>query len=343
VKFVTRPDGGRPARGSCSAVLTAAFFCFFCQAEPPNAGAPSDHAKAEDVGEPILPLPRDLGTDARVAALGEALFQSTIVSIDGKVACSSCHLAERGMADAQSHSHLPGRPVTATNSTTMFNLGLLYKVTWSARFDSLEDHLDWLVANPKIMGTSWASLSGRLSADPKWVERFRAVFPDGVTLANARAALLEYERSLITPDAPFDRFLRGDAQAISPDARRGYGLFKAYGCVTCHQGMLVGGNMLERFGVMRDYFADRGRLTEADLGRFNVTKNEDDRHVFRVPSLRNVALTAPYFHDGSAADLPTAVMIMGKYQLGLELDAEDVGLLVAFLESLTGEYRGKPL
>lgn len=290
-----------------------------------------------------MPLPREIGTDARRAALGEQLFHSTIVSNDGKVACASCHLAERGMADAQVHSHLPNRPETATNSTTMYNLGLLYKITWAARFDTLEDHLDWLVSNPKIMGATWVSLAARLSADPKWVERFRAVFPDGVTLTNARAALLEYERSLITPDAPFDRYLRGETSAISPDARSGYALFKSYGCITCHQGMLVGGNMLERFGVMRDYFADRGNLKEADFGRFNVTKNEEDRHVFRVPSLRNVALTAPYFHDGSAADLPSAVMIMGKYQLGLELEPEQVGLLVSFLESLTGEYRGKPL
>ena len=229
------------------------------------------------------------------------------------------------------------------NSTTLYNIGLLYKLTWAARFDNLDDHLDWLVSSPKIMGSTWASVAGRLSADAKWVERFRAVFADGVTLANTRAALLEYERSLVTPDSPFDRYLRGDGSAISAETRRGYALFKSYGCVTCHQGVLVGGNMLERFGVMRDYFADRAEVTEADLGRFNVTRRDEDRHVFRVPSLRNVALTAPYFHDGSAADLPTAVTVMGEYQLGLELDAEDVRLLVLFLESLTGEYRGKPL
>jgi cytochrome c peroxidase len=290
-----------------------------------------------------MPLPRDLGTNPRIAALGEALFRSTIVSIDGKVACSSCHLEERGMADAERHSALPGRPETGVNSTTMYNIGLLYKVTWSARFDSLGDHLDWLVSSPKIMGTTWARLADRLKAEPKWVERFQAVFPDGVTLTNARTALLEYERSLVTPDSPFDRYLRGEAGALSSQARDGYRLFKSYGCVSCHQGVLVGGNMFERFGVMRDYFADRGHLTEADLGRFNVTKQEEDRHVFRVPSLRNVALTAPYFHDGSAANLPQAVIVMGEYQLGLTLSDEDVRSLVAFLESLTGQYRGMPL
>ncbi|HEX6273282.1 MAG TPA: cytochrome c peroxidase [Polyangiaceae bacterium] len=322
--------------------LANAVLGFACQAPSETRASEATPPPARS-DEPITPLPRELGTKPRIAALGEALFESTIVSGDGKVACSHCHLEDRGMADARSHSLLPGRPQTAMNSTSMYNLGLLYKLTWNARFDSLEDHLDWLVSSPKIMGSTWASLADRLRADPVWVERFQSVFDDGVTLANARAALLEYERSLVTPDSPFDRYLRGEIGALDGDARRGYALFKTYGCVTCHQGVLVGANMVERFGVMRDYFADRSEVSEADLGRYNVTRREEDRHVFRVPSLRNVALTAPYFHDGSAPDLPTAVRIMGAYQLGLELEPGDVRLLVRFLESLTGEYRGKRL
>jgi cytochrome c peroxidase len=135
--------------------------------------------------------------------------------------------------------------------------------------------------------------------------------------------------------------LRGDAQAISADAKLGYGLFRAYGCASCHQGIAIGGNVFERFGVLRDFFADHAS-NSADQGRFNVTAREQDRFVFRVPSLRNVALTAPYFHDGSASTLEEAVTTMASYQLGRELDAQDLLTLTAFLRSLTGEYRGKP-
>jgi cytochrome c peroxidase len=193
------------------------------------------------------------------------------------------------------------------------------------------------------MASSWQRASLQLGADPSYRARFSAAFLDGVTPHNVREALLEYERSLVTPNAPFDRFLRGDANAMSDDAKQGFGLFKSYGCASCHQGMAVGGNLFERFGVLRDFFADRGVLTSADWGRFNVTSRESDRFVFRVPSLRNVALSAPYFHDGSASTLETAVGVMAHYQLGRELDAKDTRLLVAFLRSLTGEYRGKPL
>src|SRR6185295_17697771 len=140
---------------------------------------------------------------------------------------------------------------------------------------------------------------------------------------------------LLTQDSPFDRWLRGDKQAISAEQRSGYELFKAIGCVACHQGANVGGNMFQRFGVFGDYFKDRGHVTEADYGRYNVTKNEADRFVFRVPSLRNVEHTAPYFHDGSAPTLTHAVQVMAKYQLGRHLADEQVESIVAFLKSLS--------
>jgi cytochrome c peroxidase len=149
--------------------------------------------------------------------------------------------------------------------------------------------------------------------------------------------------SLTTPNARFDRFLLGDKQALTAAEIEGYRLFKANGCISCHQGVNVGGNMFQPFGIMSDYFADRGQMTPADLGRFNVTKNEADRHLFRVPSLRNVALTAPYFHDGSAKTLEEAISTMTKYQLGRTLPTEQIASISKFLRTLTGEYRGKPL
>jgi cytochrome c peroxidase len=223
----------------------------------------------------------------------------------------------------------------------MYNLRYLSRLAWAGRFDSLESHNDALMTNPNVMASSWSGSAERLAQKDGYRARFAAVFADGLTGGNVRAAMLEYERSLVTPNAPFDRFLRGEVDAVSPEAKRGYALFKSYGCASCHQGKAVGGNMLQRVGVMRDYFADRGAVKAADFGRFNVTKLERDRFVFRVPSLRNVALTAPYFHDGSAPTLESAITVMARYQLGRELDPGDVALLVEFLRSLTGEYRGK--
>ena len=129
----------------------------------------------------------------------------------------------------------------------------------------------------------------------------------------------------------------GDPEAIGAEERRGYEFFQSYGCIGCHQGVALGGNMFQRLGVVRDYFADRGDVTRADLGRFNVTGREADRHVFKVPTLRNVALTAPYFHDGSAPSLDDAVRVMARYQLGRDIPAADRAAIVAFLRSLTGE------
>ena len=293
--------------------------------------------------QPIEPLPLTDDLDSACAALGEVLFQDPRLSGDGKVACTDCHHVDHGMADAKPHSQVNGRPETAVNSPTMYNVRFLHRLSWSGKYESLETHIDALMVNPKVMASSWETATKHLSEVASYRQRFAAVFGDGLTPGNVRRAILEYERSLVTPNAPFDRYLRGNAQAVSLEVKLGYGLFKSYGCASCHQGVAIGGNVFERFGVLRDFFADRGRFEVADLGRFNSTQREQDRFVFRVPSLRNVALTAPYFHDGSASTLEEAVTTMARYQLGRVLDDQERSALVAFLHSLTGEYRGKPL
>jgi cytochrome c peroxidase len=293
--------------------------------------------------QPIEPLPLTVEFDAERAALGEVLFGEPRLSGDSKVACTDCHLAGHGLADEKPRSIVGGRPATAVNTPTMYNVRYLYKLGWGGKYESLETHIDNLMKNPKVMASSWELATSHLSEVASYRDKFASVFKDGLTPSNVRSAILEYERSLVTPNAPFDRYLRGDAKAISREAKEGYAMFKSYGCSSCHQGMAIGGNVFERFGVLRDFFADRGHFDDADLGRFNVTQKEQDRFVFRVPSLRNVALTAPYFHDGSATTLETAVANMANYQLGRELDEHDKAVLVEFLRSLTGEYRGKPL
>ena len=155
-------------------------------------------------------------------------------------------------------------------------------------------------------------------------------------------AIVTFENSLLTPGARFDRYLLGEENAITEQEKAGYRLFKSYGCAACHQGVNVGGNMFQKIGIMRDYFSDR-KTTDADLGRYNVTKQEADKYVFRVPSLRNVAITPPYFHNGSIPTLRDAINEMAEYQLGRKIPEQDVDLLIAFLKTLTGEYQGKPL
>ncbi|HEV8244791.1 MAG TPA: cytochrome c peroxidase [Polyangiaceae bacterium] len=329
-------------------VVLATLCCFALQSCGPRASTDRDHLLEESTSElnedePINPIPLDANVDAVRAALGEALFRDSTLSEDGKVACADCHFSDRGLSDGKSKSKLVDRPETLTNSTSLFNVRYLYRLTWAAKFEDLEAHLDALIKEPKVMRTSWQKASDRLARKGDWKERFAAAYPEGLTPKNVRAALLEYERSLVTPNAPFDRWLRGDEDAIGEQAKAGYALFKSFGCISCHQGTAVGGNLLQRFGVMRDYFSDRGNVQPGDLGRFNVTQHPEDRHVFRVPSLRNVALTAPYFHDGSAPTLDVAVKVMARYQLGRELSDDDVRAIVSFLGSLTGEYRGKPL
>jgi cytochrome c peroxidase len=187
------------------------------------------------------------------------------------------------------------------------------------------------------MDSDWPHVIAKLTNDAEFVARFRHEYSDGLTEVNIIDAIATYMRALVVTDSAFDRYLSGDEAAISPEAKEGYRLFLELGCVSCHQGPNVGGNMYQRFGVIGDYFADRGNQSEADLGRYNVTGRERDKYVFKVPSLRNVANTAPYFHDGSAETLEDAVSIMIEYQLGRSVDADQRSAIIAFLSSLAGE------
>ena len=293
--------------------------------------------------EPIKPISPELKLDARKVALGDRLFHDKRLSKDNSMSCASCHNLSGGGVDGLPSSIGVGGARGPINAPTVFNSSLNFRQFWDGRAASLEEQAAGPVHNPKEMGSNWAEVLGKLSQDAAMVSQFKAVYPDGLQSKNIQDAIAVFERSLTTPNARFDKYLKGDTTALSPDELRGYQLFKAYGCVACHQGVNMGGNMFQTFGVMGDYFNKRGNLTEADLGRFSVTKNESDKHVFKVPSLRNIALTAPYFHDGSAKTLNDAVDVMFKYQLGRSASLQDKELIVKFLHTLTGEYNGKPL
>jgi len=294
-------------------------------------------------GEPIQPIPLQVDVDPRIVKLGERLFNDARLSGDNSISCAHCHSLDLGGADAIKHSFgVEGRegPI---NSPTVFNSGLSFVQFWDGRAATLEDQVDGPVQAGKEMDSKWLDVIRKLSADVSYSREFKSIYKSGVTREGIKNAIAEFERSLITPNGRFDRYLRGEESAITTDEKRGYQIFKEYGCVSCHQGASVGGNMYQTFGVMGDYFKDRGNITKVDQGRFNVTGKEEDRHLFKVPSLRVVTLTSPYFHDGSTEKLEDAIKVMAKYQLGREIPKQDIELIVKFLHTLPGQYKGASL
>lgn len=285
--------------------------------------------------EPILPVLALPVEPEPLVALGRRLFNEKALSGDGSVACSNCHDLANGGEDGRARSVGVGGRHGEINAPTVLNAALNIAQFWDGRAKTLEDQIDGPIQHPLEMGGDWSSIEATLAKSPTYVSEFQSALGTAPSRAGVKLAIAAFERTLITVDAPFDRWLKGDKRALSAEQREGYELFKAAGCVACHQGQNAGGNMYQRFGVFGDYFKDRGNVTKADYGRFNVTRVESDRHVFRVPSLRNVALTAPYFHDGSAATLNDAVLVMAKYQLGKALSEEQISKIVAFLGSLT--------
>ena len=299
-------------------------------------------ALAAPLDEPIQPVPLTLKQDPARVEIGRLLFQDARLSANGRVSCASCHDPRKGGSDGRARSSGFNGAVTDVNAPTVFNAALNFRQFWNGRADSLEAQVDLVVQNPVEMGSAWVDVVQKVQQDAKYKTAFGAAYKDGVTKANIQNAIATFERTLITPNSRFDKFLRGDVDAISASEKAGYAKFKQYGCVACHQGVNVGGNMFQKFGVMGDYFAKRGNPTQADLGRYLVTGLDSDRHVFKVPSLRNVALTAPYFHDASAKTLEDAVAIMFRYQIGRVASQEDRDSIVSFLNTLTGEVEGTP-
>jgi cytochrome c peroxidase len=318
------------------AVCFQSIGCDNAKAGPMHALAAGALAESTLAREPIEPLPKSPAVSPEHARLGRRLFNEKRLSGDDSVACATCHDLKRGGVDGRAHSLGVHGRLGAVNAPTVLNASLNFALFWDGRAATLEDQAGGPIQNPLEMGSDFATVLKKLGQDAEYVREFKQLFSDGVTEANVRGAIADYERTLLTPGSPFDRFLEGDQQAISEQAKAGYLLFKGVGCVACHQGRNVGGNMFQRFGVFGNYFKDRGGISESDYGRFNVTHNEGDRFVFRVPSLRNVARTAPYLHDGSQQTLPEVVQVMAKYQLGRSLDAEQVAAIVAFLGSLSG-------
>ena len=303
---------------------------------------------AEPIGGPALdgplavlrsavqPVPElNLATTDKVR-LGRRLFHDPVLSGDNTVSCASCHSLDRGGADGRRTSLGIHNQVGPINSPTVLNARFQFVQFWDGRATDLRDQAGGPMTNALEMGNTWDGVLAAMGRTP-YRELFQSVYPDGVTQANVRDAIATYEETLVTPSR-FDRFLKGAETALTAEERAGAELFVSTGCVTCHQGVALGGTSFQRMGAVQDYFAARGTpLTEADNGRYNVTHNEADRHFFKVPTLRNVAQSAPYLHDGTQATLEDTVRVMARFQLGRTLDATQVTRLVAFLNALTGD------
>lgn len=288
--------------------------------------------------EPIRPLNRPTGLNPDKVALGKRLFHEPALSADGTISCASCHPLDRGGADGQALSRGVGGALGGANSPTVYNTSLNLAQFWDGRAATLAEQVGGPLTHPAEMAFTWAGVLARLRQSP-YAAEFRRLYGVDANEANLRDALAEFERSLVSTDSPFDRWLAGDEAALSAEQKHGYALFKSYGCASCHQGAAVGGNLFQRFGFFGNWFADRGRTTAGDLGRYNVTGKAGDKYVFKVPSLRLVTLTAPYFHDGSVADLREAIRLMARYQLGRDMAEEDITPIVAFLGSLVDPAR----
>lgn len=286
--------------------------------------------------QPLPPVPK---LPAARVALGERLFNEVRLSSDNSVACASCHDLTHGGADRRRVSLGVGGRTGSRNAPTVFNASLNFVQFWDGRAASLREQAAGPVHNPVEMASSWPEVLAKLAADDSYVKAFRAAYGGPASAEHIVDALASFEQTLLTPDSPLDRHLRGEPGALDERQRAGMQRFIDLGCASCHQGAGIGGNMFQRFGVMEPPPAGAAQ----DAGRQAVTGREADRGVFKVPGLRNVALTAPYFHDASAATLDEAVRTMARVQLGRELEAEDVALLVAFLQSLTGQWQGRPL
>ena len=313
-------------------------------------GATTVHAALQPLPpQPTIPAHNPM-SKAKVE-LGRQLFFDPRLSLDGTVSCASCHnVITGGGDDDRATSVGVGGKLGSRSAPTVLNAAFMSVLFWDGRAVSLEEQAKGPLINPVEMAMpNHAAVLGRLEKIPGYVKQFKAVFggKDPMSIDNVARAIAAYERTLITPDSPVDRFLKGDKTALSPQAQLGMKQFYKLGCVSCHSGPNYAGYFtregalfypwnLQKFPTFRGSTYETKYDLAKDLGRFEVTKQHKDRHMFRIPTLRNIDLTAPYMHNGKVPDLEEAVRVMGRTQLNKELEDEVVKNITAFLKGLTG-------
>jgi cytochrome c peroxidase len=286
-----------------------------------------------EVSGPIQPIPRLKSIDKDWLELGKALFNSTLLSHDNSVSCASCHTISQGGDDGFPMSIGIKGAVGGRNSPTVLNSVFSFRQFWDGRSSDLAEQAVGPIHNPIEMGSNFPEIISKLNQSEEFVAAFKQVSTDGITSDAIVQAIVTFEESLITPNSAIDQYIKGNDSALNSQQKKGYKKFIALGCVSCHQGVNIGGNLYQRIGRI-DHVPEK--LLQ-DKGRFEITKNKNDEFVFKVPSLRNIARTAPYFHNGSVETLEEAVKIMASGQLGIDLTKQDVEDLMALFEAFNGE------
>lgn len=300
-------------------------------------------------GQPLVSaIPQKVKYNEAKAALGEYLYNSVKLSDDDTVSCATCHDLAKGGTDNLQYSTGVREQKGGVNAPTTFNATFNFIQFWDGRAKDLQAQAGGPPLNPVEMGYSkpedWKEISEKLAQDADFLAQFVRSYPNGLNAENITDAIAHYEHTLITPNDAFDKFLAGDTHSINQDAKLGYALFTEFGCTTCHNGPGLGGNSFEAIDLKGDYFAarlardPRAVMTDGDNGRYSFTKKLRDLYKVKVPLLRNIALTAPYMHDGTISTMEEAVHSMMVHQSGVaEPRAKEVDKIVAFLKTLTGD------
>ncbi len=290
-------------------------------------------ASAASAAEPIQPVRPVQDVNLAQVELGKKLYFDPRLSRSGFISCNSCHNLSLGGTDNLKTSIGHNWQQGPINAPTVLNSSLNVAQFWDGRAKDLQEQAGGPIENPKEMAFSHTLTVEVLQSIPEYRIEFRQVFGvDEITIEEVTEAIAEFERTLVTPNSRFDFWLLGDSDAISAEELAGYELFKTSGCAACHNGEAVGGTSFQKMGIIEPY-----QTTNPAVGRAAVTGKDADRFMFKVPTLRNVELTYPYFHDGEAETLTEAVDIMGRLQLGRKYSPEENAQIVAFLKTLTGE------
>jgi len=295
-----------------------------------------------------VPTPADNPTTPEKVELGKQLYFDPRLSIDGTVSCNSCHNVMSNGTDSRATSAGIDGQRGGRSAPTVWNAAYLTAQFWDGRAATLEDQAKGPPLNPIEMGMpSEQAVVDRLQTIPGYVAQFETIFggKQAVSYDNMAKAIAAFERTLITRNSPFDQYLAGDKKALSAQALRGMQAFEKHSCNACHSGanfagptsLPMGEGFYQKFPMVASKYDAQYQLTD-DKGRYEVTKDKADMNMWRVPSLRNIALTAPYFHNGSVATLEEAVRVMGKTQLNADISDKDVADITAFLETLNGEF-----
>jgi cytochrome c peroxidase len=283
--------------------------------------------------ELIVPIQAPQLTNKEKILLGKKLFFEPLLSQDNTVSCATCHNLDQGGDDNLQFSVGVNQKIGKINSPTVFNVKYNFVQFWDGRAKDLKEQVAVPIHDPLEMNSNFEQIIEKLNGHKTYVHAFKTVYNDTIKQEHIIDAIVAFENVLVTPNARFDQFLKGNKAALTQTEKKGFVLFKEYGCIACHNGVNLGGNLFQKVGIFKSFSYKNDNY----LGRYNVTKDENDKYFYKVPTLRNIELTAPYLHSGELKTLPEAIEFMLKYQVGIKPSQKEVHAIHAFLKTLTGE------